>query len=364
MLGPDPIKNKGGIATVSSIYLKSDLVEKYNLTYISTHIDGNKAVKLFQFIKSMFPFFYHLLSARIVHSHISTRASFYRKSFFVLLSKLFGKKVIFHVRGATFNVFYHDNTLIKKWFIRKVMNLSDVVIALSPQWKKDLGKIMRSEEKIKILYNPIVLPRDVKNHKKGHIISLLFMGRLGIRKGVYDLIQAAEKIIGKKRKVKFILCGDGEIKKVRKIIEKKGLSNNFEVPGWIEDKEKYLKKADIFVLPTYHEGLPNAILEAIAAGLPAISTPVGGIPEAVHDGKNGFLIEPGDVSALQEKILLLARDHKLRAQMGNQSRKIAEEKFEHKKILLQLESIYDSLLNPNSDNIEENKIEGVRWLFV
>ena len=164
-----------------------------------------------------------------------------------------------------------------------------------------------------------------------------------MRKGVYDLIQAAEKIVGKNSKVKFILCGDGEIQKVRELIEKKGLSKNFEVPGWIEDKEKYLKKADIFVLPTYHEGLPNAILEAMAAGLPVISTPVGGIPEAVQEGKNGFLINPGEVSRLQEKMLLLMGNLLLRKRMGKYSRKIAEDKFDIRKILHQLGMIYDAL---------------------
>ena len=345
MLGPDPIKSRGGMSTLSNIYLNSDLAKKYGIIYISTHIDGNKIFKLFQFLKAIFSFFYYLLShkMRIVHLHSSIGASFYRKSFFILFSKLFRKKVIFHMHGAEFKLFYKKSNVLKKWFIRKIMNKANIIIALSPQWKKDLGRIMGNDEKIKIVFNPIMLPDYFKKHKKANEARVLFMGRLGRRKGVYDIIKAGEKIAAKNEKVKFILCGDGEVEKVRNLIRRKGLVRYFEIPGWIEDKENHFRKADIFLLPSYYEGLPMAILEAMASGLPIISTPVGGIPEAVHDEKNGFLIEPGDVSALQEKILLLAKDHKLRAQMGNQSRKIAEEKFEISKILAQLEHIYTNI---------------------
>jgi len=104
------------------------------------------------------------------------------------------------------------------------------------------------------------------------------------------------------------------------------------------------KNADIYILPSYNEGLPMSILEAMTYCLPIISTPVGGIPEAVHDGVNGYLINPGDCKALAEKIELLATDKPLREQMGLASYKLVQEKFDINVIIKQLKEIYQDVL--------------------
>ncbi len=122
------------------------------------------------------------------------------------------------------------------------------------------------------------------------------------KKGVYDIIEAAKRI--ENPNVVINLYGDGELEIFEKLIQENNLQDKVKIKGWIsgEQKNKAIKESDIYILPSYNEGLPMSILEAMACGLPVISTPIGGIAEAVKDGVNGYLIQPGDYEALTEKI--------------------------------------------------------------
>lgn len=347
MIGPGR-EAKGGIASVINVYFDSYLSEKYNIVYISSYVDGSKIKKLFQFVKSLVRFFYRSLSSKvdIIHIHSASRASFYRKSCFVLFSKLLRKKVIFHIHGAEFNIFYHkESSLIKKMFIRNIMYLADIIIALSSSWSEDFEKIISDKQKIKVVSNSVGLPNYCREYTDKNNVNILFMGRLEKRKGVYDLVEIADYLISKKRGIIFTLCGDGDINKIRELVIKKGLIKFFEIPGWIKNKDKYFKKADIYVLPSYNEGLPMSVLEAASYGLPVVSTPAGGISEIIEDGNNGFIVRPGDREALKERILQLANSVELRKNMGEKALKIIKERYEMNKTIKQLDNVYQEILN-------------------
>src|SRR5690606_10983036 len=125
------------------------------------------------------------------------------------------------------------------------------------------------------------------------------MGRLGSRKGTWDLLEAFKRLAAEVPNVRLVLGGDGEIDKARRIVARDGLEARVTIAGWLSGAEKLdvFNRTDIYALPSYHEGLPASIVEAMAAGAPIVSTPVGGIPEAVTDAFNGFLVAPGDVDA-------------------------------------------------------------------
>ena len=157
------------------------------------------------------------------------------------------------------------------------------------------------------------------------------------------MIDIAEKLIPQEKKIEFILCGNGEIKRVKMILEKKGIKQYFNIPGCITDKEKYFKDANIFVLPSYYEGVPISILEAASYSLPIIATSVGGIPEVIEDGVNGFLVNPGDIEAFKNKILKLIRSVSLRNKMGKNAYYSVKDKFDVNIITRQLNAIYQEL---------------------
>lgn len=139
---------------------------------------------------------------------------------------------------------------------------------------------------------------------KDHPHTFVSLGRLGERKGTYDLIKAIERIEVQIPDIKCYLAGDGDIDRCKQIVEEKKLENNIIIVGWadFDKKLELLKKSSVLVLPSYNEGLPMAILEGMACGKAIISTTVGAIPEVVKE-ENGILIEPGDIKKLSEALI-------------------------------------------------------------
>jgi glycosyltransferase involved in cell wall biosynthesis len=151
-------------------------------------------------------------------------------------------------------------------------------------------------------------------------LTVLALGRLGQRKGTYDLLCAVESLPAHVRsRVHLRLAGDGEVDQVRAQVAARGLGDTVDVVGWLgpRERDEALRQADIFVLPSYDEGLPMALLEAMAHGLVPITTPVGGIPEAVTDGVHGLLVPPGDPAALARALHRLVENDTLRERLGH-----------------------------------------------
>lgn len=339
MIGPD-VNSQGGISSVIRLYKDNGL----DVVILSTYKGGNIFSNLIFYCIFIIKYIFILLTnenIKLIHIHIASRGSFLRKYFSFRIAKIFKKKIIFHVHGAKFDVFYNKSPYIIQKIITNSFNFADLILVLSDEWKNKISNIC-SNKNIQILYNPAVIKK--LNPIESDFINILFMGRLEKRKGTYNIIESAKFI--QNPNIVIDLYGDGEIEKCEKLINDNNLSQKVKIKGWISgsQKEEVFQNSDVLILPSYHEGLPMSILEAMSYGLPIISTPVGGIPEAVEDGVNGFLIQPGDSKALAEKIDLLANDKELREKMGRESYKIAKEKFDINVIIKQLQGIYDELL--------------------
>jgi len=342
MLGQDR-GAKGGIASVIDNYFSSDLIKEHHVVHIPTSTGKNV---LFRFIKALWTFIFFLIFRKvdIVHLHSASRRSFYRKSVFVLLSKLFRKKVIFHLHGSEFNIFFHQESgRFKKYYIKKMLGLSDVLITLSSQWKSDLEKIVGIEKDIRVLYNGIPFPEKEFKPDDNEVFTVLFMGRITERKGVYDLIRLAEKLIPHFSYLRFVLAGDGEIDKLSSMVAERGWEHYFAMPGWVTDKAFYYSKADVFILPSYSETLPVSLLEAASFSLPIIATSVGGISEVIEDGLSGYLVKPGDVEAMSKRMTELMNHPELRKKMGQKAYEKVRSLFEVNVIVEQLGAIYQEL---------------------
>ena len=184
--------------------------------------------------------------------------------------------------------------------------------------------------------------------KRTDNIKIIYVGRLIRRKGLKYLIQSIPKVIQNKNIVKFIIVGDGPIRKILETIAKKlRIEHVVDFQGFVSE-EKLLKlynKADIFVLPSLFEGFGNVITEAMASGLPVIATKVGAISEIVIDGKTGFLVPSKDSTALADAITKLIFDTKLRRKMGKAGRKRAETFYSWNKIVKEYLVIYNRYLS-------------------
>lgn len=346
MLGTSP-DTRGGVASVVKIYQSAGLFSKWPITYLTTHTDGNAVRKMSVAFSSWLSFAVRLIWRRgiLLHVHCASRASFWRKSAFIIPAVWVGRPVIFHLHGGGFMQFYEDECgLVAKRIVRYVLDHSTKIIVLSESWRTAISTITKSR-KIRVIVNPALPFRVQPDATKPDPGTLLFLGRLGTAKGIYVLLDALAQMTPDKPDFRLICGGDGELDQVKRAAKRLGLDDRVTILGWVDEvrRNELLAAASIFVLPSFAEGLPMGILEAMSAGLPVVTSPVGGIPEAITDGKEGFLVQAGDAQALSEAIQKLLSDSKLREVMGSCARTKFDACFNADVVLPQLESIYREL---------------------
>jgi glycosyltransferase involved in cell wall biosynthesis len=352
MVGPFP---KGdsfrGISAVLAALYEVGSFGSYRVEYVATSHRGGKLLKILALGRGLLVFAKHLSSrnSKIVHVHAADFRSFFRKALFVVLGKLFNKRVILHVHGAQFPAFYSGASRIGRAAITRVLEAADLVIALSDSWREYLQTIC-GNQRIRVLYNPVNgSPYErIKQSKRinANTMNVLYMTMLYARKGIYDLLDVVPDVLRRIPCARFHICGEGELESCKKICADKGISEAVTFHGWIggERKIEMLQQADVFVLPSHYEGLPVCLIEAMFAGLPIVATAVGGVPDIMKDNQNGYLIPVGDKQALAEKIAALLGDVALRTRIGEHNRAEAFRTFEANVVVRRLCNLYDEAL--------------------
>ena len=289
------IKDKGGIVTVIKNIEESSINDDFTIKRIETYITESVLQRLSIFLVALVRLLGALIFFKpdLIHIHMAEKGSFYRKAIILLISKVFNRSVILHMHSASFDDFYNSNTMQKK-FIKYILNKADRLIVLSKQWEQYYSNIV-PPIKITVVYNGVFWIDEDFTRENVTPVGL-FLGRLGQRKGTYDLLDSIKELLNKGIAVRFYFAGDGEINQVKQLISEYELEEVVDVLGWVNSEQisDLLKKVDFLVLPSYNEGLPMAILESMNYGLPIISTYVGGIPEVITNNDNGYLINPGD----------------------------------------------------------------------
>lgn len=336
---------KGGIAAVVSGYRNSELEKRYSIKYIESYCDGGKVSKTLKAIIAYFIFMKELIFNKpdLIHIHSSFGGSFYRKLPFIVGSYIFKLPIINHIHGANFDDFYINASKKKKQRIKNIYRKCTKIIVLSEEWKENIRQIV-DENKIIVIENYSILNTDAieKRKLKKKENNVLFLGFICKRKGCYDIPAIVEKVKEKIPNVRFILAGSGDIEQVKAITSDK-IKKNIFYPGWVrnENKDKLLREADLFFLPSYHEGMPMAILDAMGYGLPIVSTAVGGISKIVCDSENGYICNPGDIENIANSIInILENEIKLK-KMGNNSIKIVKDKYSLEKHIKKICLLYD-----------------------
>ncbi len=166
------------------------------------------------------------------------------------------------------------------------------------------------------------------------------------RKKGYDfLLAATPRILSVHPSAKLLLVGEGpQEKNLRRRIEELRIEGAVILPGFREDMPRVLNTMDIFVFPTLEEAFPNAIMEAMAMKRPVVASRVGGVPDIVHDGETGYLVEPGDPSAIAEKVSTLLQNQSLREKIGEEGRRFVEKNCSHNIMVHRLEGVYRDLM--------------------
>ena len=336
---------KGGMVSVVKNYLNYKDWEDVDIRYIPTHINANKYVLVLYFMWAYIKILCLALIGKvdIVHLHTAERGSFFRKAFLVQTFNILGIKTVMHHHAAEFELFYTSLSERRKKYVRHILELTDLNIVLGEEFAQ-LLRNKASKAKVKVLYNAVGTYSYNPYNKDAR--NILFLGVLCERKGVYNLLQAIKLLDPQIDKtIKLYLCGDGEMEKVKQMIKELGISHRIAHLGWIvgEQKKLFMANAMVNVLPSYNEGLPIAILEAMSYSHPIISTPVGGIPEVVKDHQNGILVEPGNLEQIKEALLFFIKHPEVIENYGQKSYEIVQPYFPEN-VFLQLKKIYYDLL--------------------
>jgi len=239
---------------------------------------------------------------------------------------------------------------------RVLLRKFDRIVAISEEVKQEILNAGIPDKKIATIDNGINVGRfekqfDQKKIRKQFDIPMTStvigtVGRLSFEKGHNILLEAAEKIIKKYPATFFIIAGDGKLKdELKRKAKQLKIEKHLILPGLINDIPGLLSILDIFVLPSLTEGLPMALLEAMAAKKPVVAARVGSIPKLIVPDETGLLVEPGDVSSLAKSIIELLTGKNKAARLAENGYRIIVAKFSSEAMARKYMNIYDMLLN-------------------
>lgn len=330
VVAPD-LNGLGGIARVNRVLADSGVFEELNITYVESATDQEDVNQLLFFLKNLVKFILLLISgAEIVYVHTSSGRSFYRKSCFLLPAVVLRKKVILHIHPTHFYDFISDLSGFRKRFAIGLMGAVTSFVVLTEQMRDKISKMFPGKP-VDVLRNPIepeLYGGSGNYHRKKN--RLLYLGWYVRDKGVYDLVDAVEILEEMGVDFELNFYGRRGREELLRYVKEKGLSAKVSVEGWLyhDDKLEALYRSGILILPSYSEGIPNVILEAMVTGTPILSTAEGGLSEVLKDNHNAVITSAGDPKKLAADIAMMIEDDRLRNMIAENARHDVLEKYD------------------------------------
>ena len=251
------------------------------------------------------------------------------------------------------------------WFLRifeeRMLKRANKIIAVSDFTRRELHQYYEDyDNKVRVIHNGVDIdkfkPASGKRKAKQELgfnpddITILSVGRLYARKGLFTLIESMPRVVKRFRNAKFIISGKGQSDEMKKLLvhaERIGVRNNIVFTGYYPDKKlpKLYQAADVFAFSTFYEHHPFAVLEAMSSQLPVVTTNVGGIPETITNGKNGFMCRPFNSREFSDKILYLLEHPVAADEMAFQARKTVVERFDWRLVVQKVLKVYGEVLH-------------------
>ena len=347
MIGPS-LSSRGGMATVERQLVERLPKAGVQTKFISTYDDCGIIKKAFIAFSAYIQFCRSMRDADLLHVHMASRGSFERKSIFLRTAKNKDLKTVIHLHGGEFGVWFDDEIDEKKRCkIRDLFNSVDAVVVLSEEWENWLVSRGFSPKRLVVVHNAVSVP-DQSCSPCSHR-DVLFLGRLDARKSPDVLLRASREVLSRFPDTKIVFGGDGEVEKNKALATELGIADRCEFHGWVAgtEREELFKRAAVYCLPSKNEGLPMSVLEAMARGIPAVATPVGGIPQLINDGVEGFLVPVDDHRALAVALNHLLESKELRKEMGHSARNKMLNSFNINLLLSEILSIYCNATSGN-----------------
>lgn len=321
MLGGDihgPVS--GGIGTVVHTLLGARALRGVDLRYHTTvAADGSRGHKARSMAAGLLRFQARLAAgADLVHIHVADGPSVWRKAIYAAESHAVGLPVCLHGHFTGLVEAAAAQPALAA-LCRRLFGGAARVFVLSADMQRQVATLSGGRARTEILHNPCPPDGfDPRPRPPEAPPTVLFMGRVGHRKGIFDLVAAWPQVRAAVPAARLLVAGDGELDRLRAAVAAAGVDDAVEILGWVRGEARLAayRRATVFCLPSYAEGLPMGVLEAMGAGLPVVSTAINGTPDAVQHGETGLLHAPGDRAALAAHLRALLGDPRRAAQMG------------------------------------------------
>jgi len=343
----DPTQNVGGIANLTKLTIENNKEVDYDLFVAGRKDSDNRGIVWFfnQFL-ILIRFYKQIKSNKYNNIHINMpqeKMAIIRDFAFAFLCTLTKKKYIIHIRGGSYSKKYNIPKFYK-FFIHKTLKNSTLVITLGEKEKEFINSFYSiNKNKIHVLPNCVLIPKEIKKTINDNI-NICFLGRLDKNKGLIEIIDSLSSI---KENFIFKVAGDGPERDWFLNICEERLKNKYTYLGVVsgKNKEKLLINSHIFLLPSYFEGLPNSLLEAMSYSNACIVTPVGSIPELIKHNENGLFVDVKNSKQISDSILRLVREEGLYDTITNNAYKTIAQKYSLDNYIVKLNNIYNNKYN-------------------
>lgn len=344
---------RGGITNVNAIF-REFFPEMH--FHSANKAQRNMVAYAWYSVRAWFVFFGLVLreKPRLVHIHTGSRWDCIRHIPYILFSRSVGVRVLLHFRGNLDGGFFR-HILPVRAIIKWAFCLADLLVFQTSCLERDFHRRVRQVRSL-VIPDPItgnyldlpVEPVESRDHR------VLFMGRYNMDKGITELVAAARMHVAEDDSIVYEAHGEGPVPE--------DPPERTEWLGWVKDPEKRecYRTAKLLVLPSYTEGFPSCVVEAMTCGTPVVATRVGGIPDMVRDGIHGLLVEPHDAPALYEALKRLVTDKALWTTCSQNCRRDVAQ-YRVTRVCKMWEVVYDVLGDHRIGRSEFQKGITARW---
>jgi len=336
IVSPGGTREKGGMGRIVDNFttdlrenrpdIRFEVVDSYGP-------NGKFHLMPFYFALSVLRLFGCFLAGRgdLLHIHMAEHGSVLRKGILVMLAALFRVPVVLHLHGGRFPEQVRNAGPLTRWAIRRMVAACSETVVLGDFWRRFMAEEFGAEaRRVTVLHNAVPGPQAIPLRPADRPVRFLFLGRLIKLKGIHVLLEALAAEPCRSRPWELVIAGDGDLETYRAQAAALGLADRVSFTGWLDQDgcRRQLLQADVLVQPSMFEGLPMAVLEAMAHGLTIIATPVGSVGDAIEHEATGLLVPPGEAEPLTAALVRVLDDAALRRALGAGARRKFETCFD------------------------------------
>jgi glycosyltransferase involved in cell wall biosynthesis len=266
-----------------------------------------------------------------VHINMAERLSLFRKGAMVLACRALGIPVVLHLHAAQLQPFYLALPRPLQSLTRWVFSLPAICMVLGSTAQRFVtAELQVPPERVEVIFNGVPEPTCARRTAGSHPVQqVLFLGNLSERKGVSDFLQALARPGLDTSRLQVTLAGGGDVAAYQARAQQLGIDGFVRFSGWSSQQQaaRLMAQADVLVLPSYDEGLPLVILEALANGVAVVCSPVGEIPSVLEDGVTACFVQPGDIAGIAASLQRVLQEPILRQTLERNGRALYEQQF-------------------------------------